>query len=66
MLDVSRTEQSADMEDLNVCNLSEDDRRKSSNKLVLKLDMPHSTLIIFLCNWVCYSLLFHSFGYFKF
>ena len=39
MLDVSRTEQSADMEDLKVCNLSEDARRKSSNKLVLKLDI---------------------------
>ena len=25
-----------------------------------------NTIIIFLSNWVCYSLLFHSFGYFKF
>ena len=40
MLDVSRTEPSDDMEDLEVCRLSEDDGRKSSNKLVLKLGMP--------------------------
>ena len=34
MLDVSRTEPSDDMEDLEVCRLSEDDGRKSSNQLV--------------------------------
>ena len=40
MFDVSRTEPSDDSEDLEVCRLSEDDGRKSSNKLVLKLGMP--------------------------
>ena len=40
MLDVSRRESSDDIEDLVVCKLSEDDGRKSSNRLVLKLGMP--------------------------
>ena len=40
MLDVSRREPSDDIEDLVVCKLSEDDGRKSSNRLVLKLGMP--------------------------
>ena len=39
MLDVSRTEPSAEMEDLEVWKLSEDGGRTSSNKLVLKLGM---------------------------
>ena len=40
MLDVSRREPSNDIEDLVVCKLSEDDGKKSSNRLVLKLVMP--------------------------
>ena len=40
MLDVSRREPSDDIEDLVVCKLSEDDGRKSSNRLVLMLGMP--------------------------
>ena len=40
MLDVLRRESSDDMEDLEVCKLSEDNGRKSSNKLVLKLGIP--------------------------
>ena len=58
MLDVSRREPSDDIEDLVVCKLSEDDGRKSSNRLVLGMSQLQQYQLTSLASNVSYTAVF--------